>query len=379
MKKSIIIILLILLLVGPAFGRQTVQVADRWGNAITPGQIKPGASWPVSHLNGNAAASTVLLTAPGNNRSYYLTGFLLSGGKTADGFNVLRNSCIDFDAAGEKVQVADNAVLEPATGDFSIELWVNVDATTSAIADMFHKDDGSDQGYFGELVATTSVFKFTMGDGSNTATISSTTAIDDGEWHHIVISNDDSGSDGLNLYLAGVSDATAVDATAAVSCTGGTTVFTLNGAASTQWYCSTYGFYKAGFLTAANALSRYNLGVGYKYTGSETNISYAMNIDEGVGTACYRKAGAANGAITNATWASDGIPIDPDTLSVIDIIHCANETQVDATGSYTIPTTCITFPHAIKIGRNNPLSILETDGSYTLLLFGFTDTYKRRK
>lgn len=345
--------------------------------AIFTRVLKPMNNWPVSHLSGSTTGVSQLLSAPGRNQSHYLTGFLLSGGLTAEGFNILRRSCVELDAAGEKITIPGNAALEPADGDFSIEFWCKITNGQKTIANMIHKDDGLDQGYFAELTST-GVLKFTMGDGTHVATITGNTVINDGKWHHIVVTCDISEGDGLNLYLDGVADATAVDPTGVSGCTGGATDFTINGAADKEWWISTYGLYKALALSAATVLDRYNAGVGYKYTGSEAGLSVAINIDEGVGTVCYDKVAANNGAITNATWKSDGIPIDGDTLPVIDKILCGLETQVDTTGSYVIGNAMVEFPHAIKIGRNNPLAILEASGStgsFTLILFGFTDIY----
>lgn len=372
--KKIIFLIFIFIVVGLVFGIEGVYVHDREGKRINPGADRPQNNWPISHLNAGSAASTQLLAAPTINESHYITGFLLSGGLTGDGFNLLRRSCIQLDASAENITISDNAALEPGTGDFSIEFWAKIDTDDVTLGDIIHKDDGSDQGYFGEITSA-GVFKFTMGDGTHTASITGSTAINDNSWHYIVVTCDISETDGLNLYIDGSSDATAVDPTSVSGCTGGATDFTINGVDSKLWYCSTYAFWKAAAHPAASVLDRYNSGVGQKFTGSETNISVAINIDEGVGSTCYDKVASNNGTINNATWASDGIPIDPHTLSVIDIIHCAKEVQVSAVGSYTIPNTVVKFPHAIKIGRGNPVSILETDGAFTLILFGFTDTY----
>jgi hypothetical protein len=334
---------------------------------------KPQNNWPVSHLNAGSAGVSQLLAAPGAGLSHYITGFLLSGGKTADGFNILRQSCVELDAAGEKIEISDNAALEPATGDFAIEFWCKITAGQIVLNNIIHKDDGANDGYQADITGGGDI-KFTIGDGTNTQDITSSHPINDGLWHHIVLSCDISETDGLNLYVDGSADATAKDPTAVSGITGGATAFTINGTASKEWWIGPYGFYKGGFLTAAQVLSRYNGGVASKYTGSETNISVAINIDEGVGTACYDMVASNDGTITNATWKTDG-PFDTDSLHVMDIVHCANETQVDATGSYNIPTVMVTFPEAIKIGRNIPLSILETDGAFTLWLFGRTDQY----
>jgi len=345
--------------------------------------IKPmNGNWPITHLNAGSAAATQLLAAPAKGMSHYITGYVLSGGKTGDGFSLLRKASVLLDATGENITFADTGTsydwgTAAADGDFTLEVWLKI-TTTSAIADLVVRGDETSDGW---ALAITSAGKatFSMDDANiaSTLTITGNTSINNGDWHQVVVTVDRDSTTGFNLYVDGETDATAIDPTGLTHTMDGGTDIVVTGTNSDSYNIAGLGMWigaEGGCLTAAQVLARYNGGIGLKYTGSETDIVLGVNMDEGTGTIVYDMAGTDDGAITNATWTDgDGLCHDADTLETIPIIHCANETQVSGIGSYNIPTTSVIFPHAIKIGNSNPVRVLETDGAFTLLLFGYTD------
>jgi len=135
-------------------------------------------------------------------------------------------------------------------------------------------------------------------------------------------------------------------------------------------------------LTAAGILADYNEGVGKKYSGDETALVVGFNTDEGIGTACHDVLNDASNVVTlsGPSWAPskrngstdavtvNGVPFkESDSLQALPKILTGGLNTNGVMGN-----TAVTFPQAIKIGRNNPLRILETDGAFSLILFGFT-------
>lgn len=381
---------------------QGVKLYNRQGRIVSPGIIIPGSGWPIRHLNANVAGVKQLLAAPGNDQCHFVTGFILSGGATGDGFHILRRNCIRLDAAAENISFADHGTdhnwgTKAANGDFRCEFWIKLEATTAAVPNLVTRGDEAADGWNIELTAASKV-KFTIHDGTHAAaTLTGATVIDDGEWHFICCVVDRSSATGMQIYVDGVADATASPAAVTDDMDGGTTVV-ITGVDSEVMYISTIGFYYGSTtpLTAADILASYNLGIGKKYSGSETGLMCGFNTDEGIGASCHDVKNDANnvGTITSATWvpskqngataaiAVQGVPFeattveeDTELLDAMGKFRCATEIQVSAVGSYTIPSVLMTFPHAVKIGRNNPLRILETDGSWDLVLFGCTEKY----
>ena len=385
MKK--LIVLLILLIAVPLFGQQIVRIYDRMGEEVYPGMSE---RWPVSHLNGGVAGVKMLLSAPGNSQSHYVTGFIMSGAEDPNGFYLLRQNCVLLNAAADNISLTEDGTTfdwDTATnnGDFSLELWINYEPTTAAAPALVKTGDEANNGW---LLATdaASLLTFTFDDGSNDATITGTTAIDDGEWHHIVVSVDRSSTTGVNLYVDGVMDAAAASNPASVTAAvdaGAHIVVT--GVDNEEIYISGLGIYldNNAFLTLAEVRTRYNAGIGMKFEGDESGLLVGYNMDEGVGTACYDIKNATGNiiALTGTPWVPSrqngataeineaGIPFNSRAM-MRSVGRFSSSADILASTHRGI--AFIKFPHPIKIGRNCPLNILETIGSYDLILFGYT-------
>lgn len=385
MKKVFLIAVLILMCI-------TVQAADQVILMDKTGkEVHPGASnrWPVIHLNAATAGVKMLLSAPGNTKSHYVTGFTMSGGGDADGFHFLRQNCLLLDAAADTITLTEDGTTfdwdtKTNNGDFSLELWINYEATTAAAPALVKTGDETNNGWLLETSAA-SLLTFTFDDGTNAATITGATAIDDGEWHHVVVSVDRSSTTGVNLYVDGELDATAVNpATVANAVNAGANIV-VTGVNSETIYISGLGIYldADGFLTQAEVRARYNSGIGMKFEGDESGLLVGYNLDEGIGTSCYDIKNAAGNIIvlSGPSWVPsrqngataeinvDGIPINEQDMTVaVGKFHCG---VGSAFGGFPV-----IFPHPIKIGRNCPLNILETNGAFSLIVFGYTTTVR---
>lgn len=380
---------------------QKVTLFNKQGRAITPGIIIPGSGWPVRHLNAGTAGAKQLLATPGNDRSHFVSGFILGGGASGDGFHILRRNCLRLTAAANTISFADHSTdhdwgTKAANGDFRCHFWYKLEATTAAVPNLITRGDEASDGWNIELT-TASLLKFTIHDSANSATITGATVLDDGELHCIDCVVDRSSTTGMQIYIDGVVDATAVDPTAVTLTMDGGTTVVITPVNSEVMYISTIGFYYGSTtpLTPAAILSDYNSGIGKKFAGDETGLMCGFNTDEGIGTACHDiKNDAGNvGTITNEAWAPSkqngataavevqGVPFEATTvetdLEMLDAMGkflTCYESADEAAMGLTVPQI-VTFPHAIKIGRNNPLRILETDGAFDLMVFGFTEKY----
>lgn len=340
--------------------------------------MRPEDGWPYSHTNAGSAAFSHLVNSPGQNQSWFITGFLLSGGGTADGFSFLRRMSILLASGSDTIIFTDGVALEPGSGSAAIEFGIRT--SDVSLATMIFKTSGSPINGYNIEVDANGRLKATFGDGTNTASITSNAPINDDNWHHVIINYEYQQTDGINMYIDGVSVATAVSNASVGACDGTTNNLVMLGSAGKDVYFSTIGIYKGAILTDAEIAARAGVSAlgeraacGSKFIGSETSLTFAANLDEGTGSgagACNDLVGSLDGDLTGTWTDGEGLPIDPHTLK-----ETIKYNTGVLTSSGVIGNTAVTFPHAIKIGRNNPIRINETDGGFGLELFGFKGSY----
>lgn len=381
MKKTLLL-LLIMILCSICYPADQVRVMDRTGQEVNPGADN---RWPVSHINSGTAGVTQFLTAPGNTRSHFVTGFIMTGGAAADGFYFLRQNAVAF-TNSDTLTIPDNSTdLDWDTlandGDFAVEMWLQTAADIDNIATLLVRGDETSDGW--KLEIASGKAKFTFHDSSDTATITGDTDVDDGSWHFIVATVDRDSATGLNIYVDGSSDATAVDPTSVLLAMDGGTTVVSTGVAAGTYYMSALALYIDNTLSAATVLSNYNSGIGQKYEGDETNLSFAYNLDEGSGTSGYDRLLDTNHTITLSSTAWVPSRLSGATAEVnIDGVPINEQDMTDAVGKFqcgigtNFGGVYVKFPHPVKIGRNCPLSILETNGAFDLIVFGFTSSVR---
>lgn len=354
---------------------------------------KSGVNWPIVHLNGGTAKSTTLLNASGGMSSHWITGYHLDGALVKDdGFHLLRRSCLYFNTTDTWTAADGGASLdianEAAPGHFAFEMWVYVPTATGAVAGLLTRATVGTEGYTLEITSA-GLVKFTIKDGTTSVTITGATSIFGG-WHLITVVGERASATGLKLYIDGVSDATAVDISAMNDAVDAAGAVVCTGVSSKDMWVGPIGFYTgaSAVLTATTVLANYNGGIGRKYDGSETGLSVAWNNDEGTGATCYdiKNDDGYKSTVSGTAWSPSkqsggtaavkkcGPPFrkqdEDDADNPLPAVGLFGTGILTTAG--VMNAISVTFPQAIEIGRNNPVRILETNGAFSLILFGFT-------
>lgn len=105
-----------------------------------------------------------------------------------------------FDGTNDRLTIADNAVLRPGTGNFTIEAWV-YRAVAGAAHTIFAKGASTPTGFvFGITSSDTLRFTNTSSNIDSTGTVAANT------WVHVAVVREGTGANQLKLYINGMQD-----------------------------------------------------------------------------------------------------------------------------------------------------------------------------
>ena len=315
--------------------------------------------WPVEVTTLGADVPTFVLAKPSNDSSHYITGWMGEAGSV----KLIRQSYAELAAAATWTCTHHaDFVLDLAAIDFIMSFWIKMTIAgvdVGATAYLFEKDAADDDYYYFDTSAA-GLPIFSIGDATpNADTITGTSNIANGKWHHIAITGEAGVATGLKMYVDGTLEATS-DTFENVDASGSAEDLVLT-APTGGIAIANFAIYKAADLSAQFATevaALYNSGRGKKLEGTETNLVWAANIDDGEGTDTEDIKGTGVAAISAGTWTAGGPPLKSEILPLL---------LMDGNGSYGAA-----FPHPIKVGAGTPI-IIEGAGAYQLTLFGFTD------
>ena len=166
------------------------------------------------------------------------------------------------------VSVADNALLEPSTGDFTLEAWVYYSvlagSTRTFISKTNNNGGAADWSYGLRTNGTTGATYMEVGNGTTTVN-SPTFTVTTGIWYQIVGVWTNVASNSIALYVNGASQGSNAHSFASVkNSTNPLYLGSYNGGEYSQWFNGRMGVvrYYSAALTGAQILQNYNADKG---------------------------------------------------------------------------------------------------------------------
>jgi hypothetical protein len=159
-------------------------------------------------------SNLVLYFDPSNPSSYSGSGTVINDLSGNDLNGTMSNIAFtspyfSFNGTSSNISVADNALLEPGGGDWSIEFWINHSVLTGSSRVLIGKTDGGNSGDWGYGIRSSSIGSTFMevGNGS-TSTTSPSSTLSINTWYHIVGVWTNVAANTLVLYVNGVNQGT---------------------------------------------------------------------------------------------------------------------------------------------------------------------------
>jgi hypothetical protein len=152
---------------------------------------------PASYLSYPSSGTTVT----------DLTGNSLNGAMSNVTF---ANPYFTFNGLSSTITSSDSALLEPTTGDFSVEVWINYSVIAGSSRCVLSKTDGPNSSDWGYGIRTTSsgVTYMEVGNGGTTTLNSPTYTVTTNTWYQIVGVFTNVASNSIALYVNGISQGT---------------------------------------------------------------------------------------------------------------------------------------------------------------------------
>lgn len=226
----------------------------------------------VNVFDGPTYSNLVLYYNPADAASYPGSGTtinsLVSPNLTGTLSNITYTSpYFTYNGTSSTTSIADNALLEPSTGDFTLEAWVyysTITGSTRTFVSKTNNGGGSADWSYGLRTQTSGATYIEVGNGSNSVT-SPTYIVSTGQWYQIVGVWTNVASNSIALYVNGASQGSNSHSFASVkNSTNPLYLGSYNGGEFSQWFNGRMGIvrYYSAALTAAQVLQNYNANKG---------------------------------------------------------------------------------------------------------------------
>jgi hypothetical protein len=233
----------------------------------TPTNTTTNTPTPTSTPNAPVTSNLRLYYDPSNLSSYPGTGTTINdlsdNGLDGTMSNITFTSpYFIFNGSSSQVSVADNTLLEPGSGDWSIEFWVNHTVIAGASRILIAKTDGgnaADWGYGLRTVSNGNTF-MEIGNGSTSIT-TPTSTLSINTWYQVVGVWTNVASNSLALYINGSLIGSNSHSFGSVrNTTSPLYLGSFNGGQFAQWLNGRMGVVRmySSALTASQVLQNYN-------------------------------------------------------------------------------------------------------------------------
>jgi hypothetical protein len=213
-------------------------------------------------------SNLVLYFDPSNSSSYSGSGTVIND-LSGNGLNgtmsniTFTSPYFSFNGTSSNISVADNALLEPGSGDWSIEFWVNHSVISGSSRVLIGKTDGGNPGDWGYGLRSSNIGNTFMEVGNGTtSTTSPFSALSINTWYHVVGVWTNVATNTLVLYVNGVSIGTRFHSFASVKNTTSPLFIGSfgNGSAFGQWLNGRMGVVRIynKSLSAPEVLQNFN-------------------------------------------------------------------------------------------------------------------------
>lgn len=170
---------------------------------------------------------------------------------------------LTYNGTSSQVSIADNALLEPGSGSFTVEAWVYYTTITGSTRTVLAKtDNGGTSAVWSYGIRTLANGSTYLDVGNGTTNVNSPTyTVTTGTWYQIVGVWTNGGTKTAGLYINGVSQGTTTHTfTSVKNSVNPLYLGSYNGGEYAQWFSGREGIvrYYNTALTAAQVLQNYN-------------------------------------------------------------------------------------------------------------------------
>lgn len=159
------------------------------------------------------AAGMIAYDASGNDNTATTTAVFSWGSGAA----CKAGTCITFDGTGKSFTAADSPSIDPGLGNFSVSLWLKLDASTGMRA--INKWPSAGIGWMMDVNSTTGGaalaggVRFQIRDGTTSIDYGAAGGLNDGKWHLVTATIERGSATGFRLYVDGNAIGTPQDLT----------------------------------------------------------------------------------------------------------------------------------------------------------------------